>query len=72
MNYTLKKISNPASVYPPPAYKVFVGGEEIGTAYRVTGNQWKFEAAAIGFTSFGRSIKEAIGYYISYNNKECE
>jgi len=69
MNYTLKKITNPNHIYPEPAYKVLVGEEEIGTIYKVPRNQWKFEAAAVGFTSFGRSIKEAIGYYISYNNK---
>lgn len=63
MQYKLKKITNPASVYPPPAYKVTdEAGEEIGTLYKVKGI-WRFEAAQFEFTTYARTIKLCMQHY---------
>jgi hypothetical protein len=81
MNYTLKKVTNPGSVYPPPAYKVMVNGEEIGTLYKIPKNWygissskhfWKFEASKFGFSITGPSIKLIMGNFFKFGPEAKE
>lgn len=74
MSYTIKKITNPASVYPEPAYKVLIDGEEVGVVFRINvwRYKWKFEAANFPFNCHARTIADAIGEYMKEVRKEGE
>ena len=70
--YKLEKLKSNL-VYPTPAYKVIVDGEEVGTAYKLPPMwryKWKFEAANYEFNAFGKSLVDCVESYLKEREGE--